>query len=84
MQIETIGNFQIHMIAHEPVDACWDAFVTVVRFDEQAQDFVCVLERHKVEGAYASSDEAIEAARQAGNAFIQSRQDEQFLSIKPG
>lgn len=71
MQIETTGNYQIHMIAHEDHAAGWDAYITVMQFDEALGDFRCVLERHKVtDHAFVSYEQAIEAARHAGNAFM--------------
>lgn len=72
MQIETVDSYQIHMIAHEVHGAGgWDPYMTIMQFDEQLGDFRCVLEKQKVsDHALASYEEAIEAARQAGNAFI--------------
>lgn len=73
MQIETVGNYQLHLIAHElPGSAGWDPFVSVFQFDNEAEDFKCVLEKHHVsDHPFASYGAAIEAARRAGNAFIQ-------------
>lgn len=72
MQIETVGQYQLHFIAHElPGGGTWDPFVSIFKFDEVADDFRCVLEKHHVEGApYDSYEAAIEAARRAGNHFL--------------
>lgn len=72
MSIETVGKYQLHLLAYEiPGAAKWESFVTINRFDDAAQDFVCVTEKHPVSSqAYASYDEAIEAARRFGNAAI--------------
>lgn len=72
MQIETIGKYQLHLIAHESGPSQWDPFVTVMKFDEAAQDFVCVLEKHHVGAPCPSYEAAIEAARRAGNEFMHS------------
>jgi hypothetical protein len=73
MQIETVGKYQIHLIAHEVEGGKrWDPFVSVLRFDEEADDFRCVLEKHHAsEEPCDSYEEAVETARRAGNAFIQ-------------
>lgn len=72
MAIETIGNYQLHLIAYEaPAAGLWDPFVTILRFDDAAGDFKCVLEKHHAaEQPLASYDEAIDAARRTGNALI--------------
>ncbi|HEY4540839.1 MAG TPA: hypothetical protein VIG66_00525 [Noviherbaspirillum sp.] len=72
MQIETVGKYQLHLIAHEVGDTRWDPFLAVMRFDEDAQDFVCAMEKRHVGHPCASYEEAIEVARQAGNRFIAS------------
>lgn len=74
MQIETIGKYQLHLIAQElSPSGQWDPFLSVFRFDDEAQDFKCVLEKqHVSDKAYVDYDEAIEAARRAGNDFIRS------------
>lgn len=73
MAIETIGNYQLHLIAYElSPSGLWDPFVTILKFDEQAQDFKCVIEKHHAsEKAFASYDEAIDQARRAGTALIE-------------
>lgn len=72
MQIETIGKYQLHLIAHEIGPSRWDPFVTIMKFDEDAQDFVCALEKHHVGAPCSSYEAAIEEARQAGTAVIRS------------
>jgi hypothetical protein len=74
MQIETIGNYQLHLIAQEiSASGRWDPFLTIMKFDDETQDFRCVLEkRHVVGEAYDDYNDAIEAARRAGNALIAS------------
>lgn len=74
MQIETIGKFQLHLSAREIAESRWDPFVTVMKFDDESEDFVCVLEQHHAGDPRASYEEAIEAARAAGSAFMQSVQ----------
>lgn len=76
MQIETVGPYQLRLIAHElsAINA-WDPFVEVYRFDEVAQDFKCVHEKFRATSEPCSTyEEAIELARQAGNRLIQNRQ----------
>jgi uncharacterized protein YbcV (DUF1398 family) len=72
MQIETIEKYQLHLIAHELSDSGrWDPFIAIFRFDEDAQDFKCVLEKaHASEETYADYNDAIDAARRIGKAFI--------------
>jgi len=74
MQIETIGKYQLHLIAHElPGAGKWDPFVTIMRFDDEAQDFKCVVDKRRAgDQPYPSYEEAIDAARRAGSALIQS------------
>lgn len=70
MQIETIGKYRLQLIAHEMQGPVWDPFVTVLRFDDDAQDFVCELEKHHVDAVCESYEAAIEAARRAGTDYI--------------
>jgi hypothetical protein len=73
MAIETIGNYQLHLIAHElPQSGRWDPFVTILKFDEAAHDFKCVVEKHHAsENTFATYDEAIDEARRVGAAMIE-------------
>jgi hypothetical protein len=72
MQIETIDHFQLHLIAHEVSGNKWDPFVAVYKFDDEIQDFVCIYEKHRAAAEpLASYDEAIEAARRAGNTLLE-------------
>lgn len=70
--IETIGDYQLHLLAYElPVSGRWDPFVTILKFDDKTQDFKCVLEKHHAsEEAFATYEEAIDEARRAGTALI--------------
>ena len=70
--IETVGDYQLHLIAYElPGSDLWDPFVTVLKFDDEAQDFKCIIEKHHAsETAFPTYEEAIEAARRAGTALI--------------
>lgn len=72
MQIETIGKYQLHFVAYElPGSGKWEPFVSIYKFDEDRQDFVCVLEKHRVsEQGFANYGDAMEAARHAGNALL--------------
>jgi hypothetical protein len=76
MQIETIGKFQLQLIAHElPGKAAWDPFITILRFDDEQQDFRCVVEKRRASDHPCSSyEDAIDAARRAGTSLIQSGQ----------
>lgn len=74
MQLETIGKYQLHLIAHEaPGRNEWDPFVTVMQFDDEQQDFSCILERTSAsDHPYPSYEAAIEVARRVGTAFVES------------
>jgi len=73
MQIETIGKYQLHLIAHElPGKARWDPFITILRFDDESQDFKCVLEKRHAGEPCASYEEAIELGRRVGTAMLES------------
>lgn len=73
MAIETIGHYQLHLIAREVEGTgLWDPFVTIFRFDENADDFKCVLEKHHAsEQPLPSRDAAIDVARQVGSALVE-------------
>lgn len=72
MQIETIGKYQLHLIAVEVSSSGkWDPYLTILKFDDDAEDFRCVIEKRQVsDQACSSYEEAIEAARRAGNALL--------------
>ncbi len=72
MQIETIGKYQLHLVAHElPASDLWEPYVSIFRFDDELQDFTCVVEKQRVsEQGYADYQAAIDAARRAGNALL--------------
>jgi hypothetical protein len=74
MQIETVGKYQLHLIVHEVSESGqWDPYLAILRFDDDAQDFKCVVEKRRVsDHAYSDYDEAIEAARRAGNSLLAS------------
>ena len=74
MQIETIGKYQLHLIAHElSGKGEWDPFFTILRFDDKEQDFRCVLEKRRATAHPCTTYEAaIEVARRAGNSLIES------------
>lgn len=76
MQIETIGKYQLHLVAHElPGGRTWDPFVTILKFDEAAGDFRCVMEKRRASETPSSTyEEAIEAARRAGTEWLQREQ----------
>ncbi|HJV72766.1 MAG TPA: hypothetical protein VJ654_00965 [Noviherbaspirillum sp.] len=76
MQIETIGKYQIHLIAEElPASNLWEPYVSIFKFDDELQDFSCVLEKRRVsEQGFSEYAEAIEAARRAGNALLETGQ----------
>jgi hypothetical protein len=72
MQIETIGKYQLHFIAHELGSSGeWEPFVTIFKFDDARQDFVCVLEKRRAsDHRFTDYEQAIEAARKTGNELI--------------
>jgi hypothetical protein len=72
MATETIGKYQLHLIAYEmPGSGSWEPYLKIDKFDDAKQDFVCVLDKHRVtETPVESYDAAIEAARRAGNQLI--------------
>ena len=47
MQIETVGHYQLHLIAHELPGNKWDPFIAIFKFDDEAQDFKCVSEKQR-------------------------------------
>lgn len=73
MQIETVGQFQLHLIAHELPNGGWDPFVSIFRFDARAEDFECVVDKHHVNGHFDSYEAAIDAATKTGNSLIRER-----------
>ena len=72
MAIETIGKYQLHFFAYQlPETGRWDPFLKIDKFDDEAQDFICVIENRPVSDTpYATYDEAIEQARRVGNMMI--------------
>jgi hypothetical protein len=74
MAIETIGHYQLHLFAYEVAGTgLWDPFVTIFRFDDNAADFKCVLkDHHASEQPLPSHDAAMDAARRAGTALVES------------
>lgn len=73
MQIETIGKYQLHLIALEMSDGNhWDPFIAIFKFDDDTQDFKCVLEKRRAADRVCPSyEEAIDAARRAGTELIE-------------
>ena len=75
MEVETIGKYQLHLLAIELGDGQWDAYVSILRFDDRAMDFVLLLEKFPAPGgAWPRYEDAIEAARVAGNKLVGSGQ----------
>lgn len=73
MQIETIGKYQLHLVAHEVSSGRWDPFITILKFDDENQDFKCVLDKRRAaDHEYDDYEAAIDAARRAGTALIES------------
>lgn len=74
MQIETIGKYQLHLIAHEIGSSGeWEPYVVIQKFDDRKQDFVCVIEKRRAsDHPFHDYEEAIEAARRYGNELIAS------------
>ena len=72
MQIETIGKYRLHLFAYELPSGSWDPFVTILRFDDEIQDFKVLLDRHHVsETAFPTYEDAIEEARRVGTAMLE-------------
>ncbi|MGE5650237.1 hypothetical protein [Noviherbaspirillum sp. UKPF54] len=73
MQIETVGKYQLHLIAHELSGTRgWDAYVSIHKFDDAAQDFKCVLDKHHAgDEPLPSYEEAIDMARRVGNTLLE-------------
>lgn len=72
MAIETIGKYQLHLYALEVVGTSkWDPYLRIDKFDDDAQDFKCLVENRLVSDTpFATHDEAIEHARRTGNRLI--------------
>ncbi|RJF98988.1 hypothetical protein [Noviherbaspirillum saxi] len=72
MQIETIGKYQIHLLAHEVAGGKqWDPFITILKFDDLAGDFRCVLEKRRAADTPLDTyEQAIEVARQIGTMML--------------
>lgn len=71
MQLETIGDYRLHLIAHELPGGGWDSFISVFKFDMEAGDFKCVLEkRPATEVKCESYEEAVNAASEYGKQVI--------------
>lgn len=72
MATETIGPYQLHLIAQETgATGQWDPFVSIFKFDDATQDFKCILEKyHASETVFDDYDAAIEQARRVGNALL--------------
>jgi hypothetical protein len=72
MATETIGKYQLHLIAYElPGSGGWEPYLSIDRFDDDAQDFTCLVEKYRVsDEPFASYSEAIEEARRVGNTLI--------------
>jgi hypothetical protein len=74
MAIETVGKYQIHLMAM-PSDgnAKYAPYVTISRFDDEAQDFRVVVEKARAAGdhLYDTENQAEEAAREYANFLIE-------------
>lgn len=72
MAIETIGKYQMHLFAYQlPGNGQWDPYLKVDKFDDEAQDFVCVVENRPVsDKPFPTYEEAIEQARRVANLMI--------------
>ncbi|MDB5798871.1 MAG: hypothetical protein JWP36_2773 [Paucimonas sp.] len=69
---EHLGPYTLHLVAYELPDGTWDPFLSIDRFDESVGDFRRVLDKHRVaEKGVATYEEAMEAARRAGNGLVQ-------------
>lgn len=75
MQIETIGKYQLLLIAHElSGKGQWDPFFSIFRFDDEKQDFACVFEkRHAGTEPCDSYEQAIDVARREATQLLESQ-----------
>jgi hypothetical protein len=72
MATETIGKYQLHFFAYElPGSGQWDPYLRIDKFDDDAQDFKCLIENRRAsDKPLATYEEAIEQARRTGNMLI--------------
>ena len=72
MAIETIGKYQLHLFAYQlPETGRWDPYLKIDKFDDELQDFKCLVENQSVsDKPLATYEEAIEQARRVGNMMI--------------
>jgi hypothetical protein len=72
-EIETLGSYQIHLLALEvATPPGWDAYLTVTQFRQAAQDFIPVLEKFSVPGGpFPDEATAIDAARVLANTLLE-------------
>jgi hypothetical protein len=66
MLIETIGKYQVHLIARSISSAGpWVPYVVIERFDERLNDFICVMEKHRIGDGrvFETENDAFEEAR---------------------
>lgn len=70
--IETIGKYQLHFFAYQlPENGQWDPYLKIEKFDDEEQDFKCLIENRPVsDKPFATYEEAIEQARRVGNRMI--------------
>jgi hypothetical protein len=62
------------LVAYQlPENGQWAPYLMIHKFDDGSESFQCVLDRHRVAGdrLFATYEEAIEAARHAGNAVLE-------------
>lgn len=74
MQIETLGNYQVHFMPLQlSGSGQWVAYLTIHRFNENAREFQCVLEKRRVpqKGDFPTASEAVEDARRTANMLIE-------------
>lgn len=74
MAIETYGKYQLHLIAYQlPEQGRWAPYLMIHKFDDRSGSFACVLDKHRVAGdaVFETYEEAIDAARNAGNALLE-------------
>jgi hypothetical protein len=72
--IETIGKYQVHLLGREVSgDGKWAPYLKIEKFDDDAQDFKCIIEKRRVAGedVFVSEEEAENVAREFANMFIE-------------
>lgn len=77
MAVETLGKYQLEFDPFELSGTHrWVAYLSIHKFDDALQDFVCVVKEQRIagEGGFTSAAEAAEEACRVGNDLIRTGQ----------